>query len=218
MDYTSLMFVLGVQLLVAGCLACWWGGWHLVRDEYDLGGWILLAFGTLGVSLFGYLTFRAHGWVDLGLVVGVPALLSIPAYWIYRSKEQFRVFIWIAIVLAAALFGLGLSVDTVASSGSTGYWSLGASVLTSLPVVYLYRNYTLRPGLDDRQRSRTERWAIIGTLLGLTVGRAIMDQVLEDLAPESRAAVVTFAISSLTFSSLGCAIWRFVWELRKRRR
>ncbi len=207
------------QVLTVGFLGVLWTGVYLVRERDNLAGWGYGAMGTFMMLVWSWLILSSRGWVDLGLVVGIPTLLSIPVYWVYRSKGQARVFIWIAIALVAGLFALLISLHIASTGkGSTGYWGLATSAMASCLSVYLWQKYTLRtPRPDARQRATSGCWAIVGTILGLTVGGAVLRGAIEVLAPELRAAVEVFCGGLLAFSILGCAAWQFLWEIKKRR-
>jgi hypothetical protein len=216
MELDNLIAIFGMQVLSVGALAVWWTGAHLTWKGYRSDGRAYLLAGTLLILFWSYLALRA-GWVDFSLVIVLPALASIPVYWLYRHKGQSRVFIWIGVALLPALIALVLGIDTASSGGLIGYGGLAAAALASILPTYLYSKYTLRtPVPDDRQRAASGRWATVGTILGLTVGAAIVRGIVELLAPDLRVAVEAFLIGWLAFSILGCAGWRILWEIRKR--
>lgn len=207
------------QLLSVLALAVGLLGMHIIQEGGGSSGWAYLVSATIVLLGYGCIILNSGGWIDLGLVVGIPALTAIPIYWFYCHKERSRVFIWIAISLWPALVALALSVDIASSGeGTVGYWDLAGSTLASCLPVYVYRKYTLRlPAPDAQQRAASGRRAMVGYFLGLTVGAAIVRGVVELLAPDDlRAAVETFLIGWLAFSILGCAGWRFLWEIKKR--
>jgi hypothetical protein len=206
-----------IQMLSAGCLVFWWAGVYLIREKYDSGGWGYLGLGTFMLLFLSWLSLWSRGWVGFGLIVGLPALLSIPAYWAYRSIEQAKVFIGAAIALAVALLILVVVVwYVVIPGGPLGYGSLAAGALASSLSVYLWRKYTLRtPAPDDRQRAASDRWVIIGTILGLTVGTAILRWAIEVLGPTFSTVILAFLGGWLGFSILGFTVWLFLREVRK---
>lgn len=220
MELDNPLFIIVTQTFIMGGLAMGLSGIHQIHEGDRAGGRILLVVGALTLLLFGYLVSSAGGWVDFVLIVGLPTLVSLPAYWLYRSRERSRVFIWLAFALWLGLGTLGISVDAaLESEGVTGYWSLVVSALVSSLVVYGYRkliirNLTLSP--SERQRAARDPWGTIGAAIGLTVGGAILRMVMEKLVPELRAAVSAFLIGLLAFSILGCAGWQFLWEIKRR--
>lgn len=203
-----------IQMLSVGALATWWAGVYLIREKHDSGGWWYVVLGTSMVLLLSWLSLWSRGWVGFGLIVGIPTLLSIPAYWAYRSKEQARVFIGATIALAVALLILVVVVwYVVIPGGPLGYGGLAVAALISSLSVHLLRKYTLRtPAPDDRQRAASGRWATIGTILGLTVGTAIVRGAIEVLGPKFGTIILAFLGGWLGFSIVGATIW---WVLRK---
>jgi len=169
--------------------------------------------------LWSWLLLSRRGWLDFGLSIGVPTLLSIPVYWAYRSKERAKVFIGATLALTVSLPVLAVVVFfAVIPGGLLGYGGLATGALVSGLSVYLWRRYTLRtPTPDARQRAASGRWAAIGTILGLTVGAALVRGAMEVLAPELRAAVEAFFGGWLAFSILGCAAWQLLWEFKRQR-
>lgn len=210
--------VFASQLLSVLALAVGLLGVHIIQEGGGSGGWAYLVSAAVLLLGYGCIILNGSGWIDLGLVVGLPALVSIPIYWLYRHKGQSRVFIWIGIALWPALIALVLGFDTASSGGLIGYGGLAAAALASILPTHLYRKYTLRtPAPDNRERAASGRWAMVAYFLGFTVGAAIVRGVVELLAPDLRAAVEAFLIGWLAFAILGCAGWRFLWEIRKRR-
>ncbi len=206
------------QMLSIAPLAVLWMGVHLIQKGHRAEGQACLVVSTLVILMYGYIVLRGGGWVDLGLVIILPALISFPIYWSYRHKERSRVFIWIAIALWPGLIALVLSVDSASSDRPVGYCGLAAAALLSVLPMYLYRKYTLQPpAVDERQRTTGTRWVMISTIFGLTVGGAIVREAVGILAPGLRAAVEAFMIGLLAFSILGCAGWRFLWEITRER-
>ncbi len=219
MEYNYILSTLVAQLLSAGMLAMWWAGVYLIREMHDEAGWGYLGLGTLMIVPWSYLFLRQGGWVDLGLIVGLPALLSIPAYLVYRSKEQARTFIWGIIALAVAVLILTVvGWYVVIPGGPIGYGSLVAGALVGGLCVYLFQKYALRPAPYDRQRGAvTSRWATLGTILGLTVGAAIVRGAMEVLGPKFSTIVLAFLGGWLGFLILGISGWALLWEIKKRR-
>ncbi|MBN1139651.1 MAG: hypothetical protein JXM73_23970 [Anaerolineae bacterium] len=189
-------------------------------DGQDYGKSILVV-AALGLIVFGFMILWAAGLSELGLVVGLPVLAFIPAYWLYWSRARSRVFIWIAVALWLGLAVLVLAVDAASSGeGPTGYWGLVAAALASGMVVYGYRKVyfrklTLSPG--ELERAAGDPWGTIGAAVGVAVGGALLALIVPRLAPDFQAAVNAFIIGLLAFSLLGCAAWQFLWEIKRRR-
>lgn len=220
MDFDYLMFIVAVQMLSIGSLAVCWAGVYLIRDQNDPAGYIALLTGIPWLLLLVWLLLSRRGWLDFGLALGLPALASIPAYWLYRSGQRSRVFIWILVALWPASVTLGLSVHFITSDeGGAGCWGLLAAALVSVLVVYGYRKLYLRRltlSPAELQRAARDPWGTIGGLASGVLA-AVLSVVISKLAPQLQAAVNAFIAGLAGFSILGCAAWRFLWEIRQRR-
>jgi hypothetical protein len=187
-----------------------------------LAGSLCLVLAALWLIGIGNAELRVNGWSAAGLVVGLPILASIPAYWLFWSRVRSRVFVWIAAVLWLGLAILVFAIDTASSGeGVTGYWGLVAAALASGLIVYGYRKLYLRKltlSPAEMERARQDPWGTIGAAIGVSVGGAILRVVIPKLASDLQAAVNGFIIGLLAFSLLGCAAWQFLWEIGKQQR
>ncbi len=212
MEYNHVLATLVVQMLVAGLVWIWWAGIYQALEEQDAGGWLGAMIGLFGIVFLGYSSLKSQGWTGFGLMVGLPVLLSIPAYWAYRAKKQVGVFIGATMAIGIALLILAVVVWYVVIPGELlGYGSLVAGALVSYLCVLLL--HARQFSSDEPQRKGTGWQATIGAVLGLTIGAAVLRAAIQVLGPDFRTVLLAFLGGWLSFTILGTTIW---WLLRER--
>lgn len=207
MEYNDILATLVIQMLVAGFVWIWWAGIYQVREKQDPGGWGGIVIGFLGVMIFSYALLNSQGWIGYSLMVGLPVVLSIPAYWVYRAKKKARVFIGATMAIGIAFLILVVVVwYVVVPGGLLGYGGLAAGALVGYLCVLLLWRYTRQPSSVEPRRRSAGWQATIGAALGVTVGAAILRGAVRVLGPDFATATLAFLGGWLGFSVMGATI------------